>query len=66
MFHGLEDLALEYIQIAAAGVLVDLDWLEHCPLFSPLRQRPEFDAMRVAVRGRAEGVWAAPRVSKSS
>lgn len=66
MFHGLEDLALEYIEVAAAGVLVDLDWLEHCPLFSPLRERPEFDAVRVVVRGRAEGVWAAPRVSETS
>ncbi|KIG18888.1 Adenylate cyclase [Enhygromyxa salina] len=63
MFHGLEDLAMEYIQLAAAGVLVDFHWLEHCPLFSPLRHRPEFEAVRTIVRGRAEAVWAAPSVS---
>ncbi|PRQ05639.1 serine/threonine-protein kinase [Enhygromyxa salina] len=63
MFHGLEDLAMEYIQVAAGGVLVDFDWLEHCPLFAPLRRRPEFEVVRTIVRGRAEAVWAAPSVS---
>ena len=62
MFHGLEDLAMEHIQAAADGVLVDLTWLEHCPLFSSLRQRPEFEAIRAIVRKRAEAVWATPTV----
>jgi serine/threonine protein kinase/tetratricopeptide (TPR) repeat protein len=61
-FNGRDDVAMEYIQRAAEGVLVDLEWLEYCPLFEPLRARPEFEVARSLVRTRAEGVWAAPVV----
>ena len=62
MFNGRADDAMRYIQIAADGVLVDLEWLEHCPLFEPLRERPEYEQARSLVRSRAEGVWTAPAV----
>ncbi|PRQ03445.1 Serine/threonine-protein kinase StkP [Enhygromyxa salina] len=65
MFHGHEDLAMDYIQEASDGVLLDLDWLEYCPLLGPLRERAQFEAARALVRGRAEAVWAAPRVDKA-
>jgi len=62
-FHGHLDLALEYMQTAADGVLVDLDWLEHCPLLEPLRARPGFEGIHLVVRRRAEAIWTAPAVA---
>jgi serine/threonine protein kinase/tetratricopeptide (TPR) repeat protein len=62
MFNGRDDIAMQYIQSAAEGVLVDLEWLEYCPLFEPLRTRPEFESARNLVRSRAEGVWTAPAI----
>jgi hypothetical protein len=62
MFNHRPDDAMRYIQIAADGVLVDLEWLEHCPLFEPLRSRPEYEQARSLVRSRAEAVWTAPAV----
>ncbi len=59
-YHGHDELALEFMQIAADGVLVDLDWLEHCPLFERLRHRPRFEAIHQIVRRRAEAIWGAP------
>jgi eukaryotic-like serine/threonine-protein kinase len=64
-YHGHDDYAIECIQGAANGVLVDLDWVEHCPLFTSLRERPEYDAIRQAVRRRAEAIWGAPSVKSS-
>jgi serine/threonine-protein kinase len=65
MFNGHDDAAMQYIQLAAEGVLVDLEWLEYCPLFEPLRARPEFESARSLVRSRAEGVWTAPAVGNN-
>ncbi|MFO7566771.1 MAG: protein kinase [Enhygromyxa sp.] len=66
LYHGHEELGLEYMQSAADGVLVDLDWVEYCPLFSALRERPEYEGIRQAVRRRAEAIWATPSVKSSS
>ncbi|HVI02296.1 MAG TPA: tetratricopeptide repeat protein, partial [Enhygromyxa sp.] len=63
--HGHEQLALDFMQAAADGVLVDLTWLEYCPLFESLREQPRFDAIRQIVRRRAEAVWATPTVNQS-
>jgi hypothetical protein len=38
-------------------VLVDLDWLDHCPLFDPLREHPRFVELRATVRARCEQIW---------
>jgi serine/threonine protein kinase/tetratricopeptide (TPR) repeat protein len=65
MYNGRDDIAMEYIQSAARGVLVDLEWLEYCPLFAPLRTRPEYEVARSLVRARAEGVWAAPAIGNN-
>jgi serine/threonine protein kinase/tetratricopeptide (TPR) repeat protein len=65
MYNGRDDIALQYIETAARGVLVDLEWLEYCPLFEPLRTRPEYEAARSLVRARAEGVWAAPAIGNN-
>ena len=64
-FHGHDELALEYMQAAADGVLVDLQWLEHCPLFASLREHPRYETVRQIVRRRAEAVWATPTVKQT-
>jgi serine/threonine protein kinase/tetratricopeptide (TPR) repeat protein len=65
-YHGHDELALEYMQSAADGVLVDLDWLERCPLFESLRDRPRFEGIRQIVRRRAEAVWGTPSVNTTA
>jgi serine/threonine protein kinase len=57
-WHGLDQLALEYLTAAADGVLVDLDWLEHCPLLDRLRDRDEYARARMIVADRADAIWA--------
>ncbi|MCA9647367.1 MAG: hypothetical protein KC492_42045, partial [Myxococcales bacterium] len=42
-------------QSVAAG-LIDLLWLENCPLLAGLRSRPEFEPLRREVAGRADAV----------
>ncbi len=58
-FHGHHDIAMDQIQAAAGSVLCDLDWLEHCPVFVPLRGTPDFEQVRALVRTRAESIWSA-------
>jgi eukaryotic-like serine/threonine-protein kinase len=56
-YRGFDRLALDYITTAAEGVLVDLDWFDHCPLFASLRREPSFERARQLVRRRAETIW---------
>jgi serine/threonine-protein kinase len=57
-FHGAHESALAYLREATQLVLVDLDWLDHCPLFDPMRQDPGFLELRGKVRARCEQIWA--------
>jgi serine/threonine-protein kinase len=41
----------------ATSVLVDLDWMDHCPLLEPLRAMADWEEIRRRVRTRAEAVW---------
>ncbi|MFT3766850.1 MAG: protein kinase [Minicystis sp.] len=54
---GQLDEARLHLGRAATSVLVDLDWLEHCPVLAPLRDLPEWDDIRRRVRARAEAIW---------
>jgi serine/threonine-protein kinase len=54
---GRHEAALARITSAAEGVLVDLAWLDGCPLFAPLRGRPAFAEARRRVRDRADAIW---------
>ena len=56
-FHGEIEVGLGFIEQAVETVLVDLYWLERCPLFEGLRGREEFQACRVTTRARAELIW---------
>ncbi|MFO0588219.1 MAG: protein kinase [Polyangiaceae bacterium] len=55
---GQLDEARLHLHRAATNVLVDLEWLDRCPLLDPLRAFPDWDSTRKRVRTRAEAVWA--------
>ena len=54
---GDASLALGYFQRAANTALIDLDWVEHCPVLGPLRALPGFIEGRALVRRRVEAIW---------
>ena len=49
-------LTLESLRFADANALVDLVWLDHCPLWAPLRSDPEYQTLRERVALRARRV----------
>jgi tetratricopeptide (TPR) repeat protein len=57
--RGYLDAAEAQLQRAVGAGLVDLEWLDRCPLLASLRERPAFVAARAQVRERAEAIWAA-------
>ena len=52
---GYED-ALISLSLASANGLMDLMWLERCPLLAPLRSSEGFHEILAAVRGRVQAV----------
>jgi serine/threonine-protein kinase len=57
MFAGDVDAAMANIEAAHQRALIDLDWLERCPLLDPLRDRPAFATVRAEVESRAQAIW---------
>lgn len=59
IYAGLGDLESARLHLvrAAASVLVDLEWLDRCPLLAELRSVPEWADARRRVQARAEAVW---------
>ena len=55
--NGEPDIGWQALVRAADDVLVDLHWLDRCPLLAPLRTRPEFKELRERVKQRAEAIW---------
>jgi hypothetical protein len=55
------DLALEPLGVAARKGLMDIVWLDHCPLFGQLVDDPRFAPIRARVAERATRVLAAFR-----
>jgi serine/threonine-protein kinase len=55
--HDRPDRGLNYLQLANAKNLVDLDWIDHCPAIVALRPTAEFSAVRQQVARRARGIW---------
>jgi serine/threonine-protein kinase len=45
------------VEVAATTVLVDLDWIDRCPLLSAVREDPRFPEWRRAVALRCEDLW---------
>lgn len=44
--------AERYLTAAAEGMLIDLEWLDHCPALASLRTEPSFAAARALVDAR--------------
>jgi serine/threonine-protein kinase len=55
--RGEIDAAFEYLRRAAQEVLVDVDWLAHCPALGDLRAQPGFAPLAMQVRQRAATIW---------
>ena len=56
---GQNEGALRHIQAAAEGALVDLEWLDRCPLLHCVREEPAFVEARRIVRARCADIWRA-------
>jgi serine/threonine-protein kinase len=54
-----EEKSLESIEAATRAGLIDLMWLDHCPLLSPLRRHPRWAPVREVVAARAAEIRAA-------
>ncbi len=55
--RGAHDLGLDHLLAAVDSVLVDLAWLDRCPLLEPLRGTHTFAECRRKVLARAETIW---------
>jgi serine/threonine-protein kinase len=55
-FHDDLEGALALLRKASDIVLVDVDWLDHCPLFEQLRSDPRFVVLRAEVKRRGEPI----------
>lgn len=51
------DSSATCLELAATTVLVDLDWIDRCPLLAGARERPAFPEWRRAVALRCEDIW---------
>ncbi len=58
-FMGQYDKAMRSLSPAVDNGLLDLVWLDNCPLLKPMANDPHFQAMRRIVEGRAKRVQAA-------
>ncbi|MBX3232556.1 MAG: hypothetical protein KIT84_16395 [Labilithrix sp.] len=55
---GALDQALEALRVSTEQGLIDVLWLERCPLLDPIRPRPEFQQLSSRVTDRAQRVSA--------
>jgi len=51
------DTALAELEVIAELPLVDVLWLDGCPLLAALRKEPRFAAVRAVVAARAASMW---------
>jgi serine/threonine-protein kinase len=54
---GELERAAECLTMAADNVLIDIVWMDLCPVLAPLRDRPDFAEARAKVEKRAAEVW---------
>lgn len=53
-----DDRCLDQIEEAVAGVFLDIEWLDRCPLLTRIRATPRFAAAREQVARRVTMLWA--------
>ncbi|MEZ4311733.1 MAG: protein kinase [Polyangiaceae bacterium] len=56
---GHTEAAMFHLLRAATGALVDVEWMERCPVLADLRRIPIFEQARHKVRERAQAIWEA-------
>ena len=54
---GQPERALDYLLRAADSALIDLEWLDRCPVLQSVRPLPGFAEGRRRVRNRIEAIW---------
>src|SRR5262249_43100646 len=54
---GHDDVAIDFVDRAAALALTDLDWLERCPARRGGGAHPRYADVHRVVRDRAEAIW---------
>jgi eukaryotic-like serine/threonine-protein kinase len=54
-FVGRNDSSLQMVAEADALGLIDVTWMDRCPLLAPMRTLPAFVALRERVAARAKG-----------
>jgi TolB-like protein/Flp pilus assembly protein TadD len=59
MFANRPDEALAMVEESVAAKLQDYQWVQHCPMLAPLRERPRFVELAAIVADRARAVVAA-------
>lgn len=57
-YLGAEDDALSAMEDSVDAKLIDIFWLDHCPLFDTMRSHPRFIAVRKTVDARAKEILA--------
>jgi len=63
LYVGDEKRALSSLLLCARSGLIDLLWLDLCPLLIPFQATPEFQATRTIVEERAARILEAYRMS---
>lgn len=58
LVRGELEPAIAVLERLAQEVLVDVDWLEHCPLMDAIADDPRMSKIRTRVRERAQALWA--------
>jgi serine/threonine-protein kinase len=54
---GAHEAALRELTAAADSTLIDLVWLQRCPVLDPLRGDPRFVRAEQAVQRRVAAIW---------
>ncbi len=54
---GARGLALEVLTEIADDVLIDVPWMERCPMLAAIRDTPAFEAALAKVKKRAADIW---------
>ncbi len=54
---GDVERTMSHFRAGAESVLVDLEWVDRCPLLAPIRNHPELPVLRKVVRARCEAIW---------
>ena len=55
--RGYQEDALRYFQRAADRVLIDMEWVDRCPLLASIRDLPGYAEARRKVRQRVQAMW---------